>query len=287
VLVSRSPESTSTGTSGNRVPVGNGLAAARSFGQCRHESTASSCVAVQARAEKGASARELSAPRASRYAALRSAGESANDPTTFVLLLGATCWAGAYMGAFALARAHRPWDAVVFSGICLTVNVSLALTSLYFDLILFTLLALVLLTRLHIVNLMERWERNNIVPAGEMDWRILRGGLTWTLVLIMLAFFTPRVAAADLVSNAFNTFDAPYQRLQVRVPDHPPQVLPQPRHAAGVAPHGDLGTGREQGRTDRPGQRPHHPPPRGVPGLNEVHAAPSPGGTRWSRAGRS
>ena len=142
------------------------------------------------------------------------AGESANDPTTFVLLLGATCWAGAYLGAFALARTHRPWDAVVLSGLCLTINVSLALTSLYFDLILFTLLALVLLTRLHIVNLMERWERNNIVPAGEMDWRILRGGLTWTLVLIMLAFFTPRVAAAELVSNAFNTFDAPYQRIQ-------------------------------------------------------------------------
>ncbi|HEX9496671.1 MAG TPA: transglutaminaseTgpA domain-containing protein, partial [Candidatus Limnocylindria bacterium] len=142
------------------------------------------------------------------------AGESANDPTTFVLLLGATCWASAYIGAFALAREHRPWDAVVFSGICLTINVSLALTSLYFDLILFSLCALVLLTRLHIVNLTERWERQNIVPAGEMDWRLLRGGLTWTLVLILLAFFTPRVAAADLVSNAFNTFDAPYQRIQ-------------------------------------------------------------------------
>ncbi len=142
------------------------------------------------------------------------AGESANDPTVFVLLLGATCWASAYAGAFALAREHRPWDAVVFSGVCLTVNVSLALNSLFFDLILFTLLALVLLTRLHIVNLMERWERQNIVPAGEMDWRLLRGGLTWTLVLILMAFFTPRVGAADLVSNAFNTFDAPYQRLQ-------------------------------------------------------------------------
>ena len=142
------------------------------------------------------------------------AGESANDPTVFVLLLGATCWASAYMGAFALAREHRPWDAVVFSAICLTANVSLALNSLYFDLILFTLLALVLLTRLHIVNLTERWERQNIVPAGEMDWRLLRGGLTWTLVLILMAFFTPRVGAAGFVTNALNTFDAPYQRVQ-------------------------------------------------------------------------
>src|SRR5437762_3160108 len=142
------------------------------------------------------------------------AGESANDPSVFVLLLGATCWASAYLGAFALAREHRPWYAVVFGGICLTVNVSLALTSLYFDLILFTLLALVLLTRLHIVSLVERWERQNIVPAGEMDWRLLRGGLTWTLVLILMAFFTPRVGAAELVTNAFNTFDAPYQRVQ-------------------------------------------------------------------------
>src|SRR5438045_2891125 len=145
---------------------------------------------------------------------LRFRGGWAGLPSFLVLLLGATCWASAYLGAFALAREHRPWDAVVFSGICLTVNVSLALTSLYFDLILFTLLALVLLTRLHVVNLTERWERQNIVPAGEMDWRLLRGGLTWTLVLILMAFFTPRIAAADLVSNAFNTFDAPYQRVQ-------------------------------------------------------------------------
>ena len=142
------------------------------------------------------------------------AGESANDPSTFVLLLGATCWAAVYLGAFALAREHRPWDAVVLSGVCLTVNVSLALTSLFFDLILFSLCALVLLVRLHIVNLTERWERQNIVAAGEMDWRLLRGGLTWTLVLVLLAFFTPRVAAADVVSSAFNTFEAPYNRLQ-------------------------------------------------------------------------
>lgn len=142
------------------------------------------------------------------------AGESANDPSTFVLLLGATCWAAVYVGAFALAREHRPWDAVVLSGLCLTVNVSLALTSLFFDLILFSLCALVLLTRLHIVNLTERWERHHIVPAGEMDWRLLRGGLTWTLVLILLAFFTPRVAAADLISNTFNTFEGPYNRVQ-------------------------------------------------------------------------
>lgn len=142
------------------------------------------------------------------------AGESANDPSTFILLLGATCWAAVYVGAFALAREHRPWDAVVLSGVCLTINVSLALTSLFFDLILFSLCALVLLTRLHIVNLTERWQRQNIEPAGEMDWRLLRGGLTWTLVLVLLAFFTPRVAAADLVSNAFNTFEGPYNRVQ-------------------------------------------------------------------------
>ena len=142
------------------------------------------------------------------------AGESANDPSVFVLLLAATCWAGAYMGAFALARTRRPWDALIFSGASLTINVSLSLTSLYFDLILFTLCALVLLVRLHIVSCQERWERNNIVPAGEMDWRLLRGGLTWTLVLVIMAFFTPRVGAAELVSNAFNAFDGPYQRVE-------------------------------------------------------------------------
>ena len=142
------------------------------------------------------------------------AGEAANDPSVFVLFLGATCWASAFMGAFALARERRPWDGVLFSGFCLTVNVSLALTSLYFDLILFTLCALVLLNWLNVVNLQDRWERNNVVPAGEMDWRLLRGGLTWTLVLVLMAFFTPRVAAAELFSTAFNTFEGPYHRVE-------------------------------------------------------------------------
>jgi len=142
------------------------------------------------------------------------AGEAASDPTVFVLCLGATTWAASYMGAFALARMHRIWDALLLSGFCLVVNVSLALTNLLFDLVAFSLVALVLMTRLHIVTLQERWERQNIVPAGEMDWRVLRGGLTWTAVLIIMALVTPRVGAAEVVNNAFNAFEAPYHRVE-------------------------------------------------------------------------
>ena len=142
------------------------------------------------------------------------AGEAANDPTVFVLFLGATVWGSAYVGSFILARERRPWDALVLCGGCLVINVSLALTSLLFDLVLFSLAALVLLTRLHIVTLQERWERRNIVPAGEMDWRLLRGGLTWTTVLVIMALLTPRVAAAEAFSSAFTTFEGPYHRVE-------------------------------------------------------------------------
>lgn len=138
------------------------------------------------------------------------AGEAASDPTAFVLFLGASVWAASYVGSFALAREHRVWDAVLLCGFCLLVNVSLALTSLLFDLIVFTLCTLVLLTRLHIVTLQERWRRQNIQPAGEMDWRVLRGGLTWTAVLVIMALVTPRVGAADALSTAITTFEGPY-----------------------------------------------------------------------------
>ncbi len=138
------------------------------------------------------------------------AGEAASDPTAFVLFLGASVWAASYLGSFALAREHRAWDAVLLCGFCLLVNVSLALTSLLFDLIVFTLCTLVLLTRLHIVTLQERWRRQNIQPAGEMDWRVLRGGLTWTAVLVIMALVTPRVGAADALSTALTTFEGPY-----------------------------------------------------------------------------
>ena len=142
------------------------------------------------------------------------AGEAATDPTVFILFLGATCWTAAFAGTFALTRTGRPWDALAFVGFCLVVNVSMALTNLIADLVVFTLGSLVLLVRLHIVSLQDRWQRNNIVPSGEMDWRLLRGGLTWALVLVMLAFFTPRIGAAELLGNVYNVFEAPYHSVE-------------------------------------------------------------------------
>src|SRR5438874_7945013 len=142
------------------------------------------------------------------------AGEAATDPTAFVLFLGATVWTAAYVGTYALSRSLRPWDAILFMGFCLVVNVSMALTNLIADLVVFSLSALVLLVRLHIVLLQERWTRNNIVPSGEMDWRLLRGGLTWTTVLVIMSLVTPRVGAADVLNSAWSTFESPYHSVE-------------------------------------------------------------------------
>jgi transglutaminase-like putative cysteine protease len=142
------------------------------------------------------------------------AGEAARGQTVFTLFLGASVWAAAFMGAFALQRTGRFWEALLINGLCLTVNVSLALTPLLMDLVVFTLCALVLMVRLHIVMLQERWARQNIQPTGEMDWRVLRGGLTWTAVLVIMALVTPRVGAAEALDAAFNVFEAPYSRVE-------------------------------------------------------------------------
>ena len=142
------------------------------------------------------------------------AGEAASDPTVFVLLLGASVWCSTFVGSFILARNGRIWDAVIFNGACLVINVSVALTNLYPDLIVFTLAVLVLLVRIHIVNLQERWTKQNIVPSGEMDWRLLRGGLTWTTVLVIMALVTPRVGAAEVLNGAWSTFEGPYHSVE-------------------------------------------------------------------------
>jgi transglutaminase-like putative cysteine protease len=142
------------------------------------------------------------------------AGEAASDPTVFVLFLGASVWCATFIGSFVLARTGRVWDAVIFNGACLVINVSVALTNLYPDLIVFTLAVLVLLVRIHIVNLQERWTKQNIVPSGEMDWRLLRGGLTWTTVLVIMALLTPRVGAAEVLNGAWSTFEGPYHSVE-------------------------------------------------------------------------
>ena len=142
------------------------------------------------------------------------AGEAASDPTVFVLFLAASVWCATFMGSFILARTGRVWDAVIFNGACLVINVSVALTNLYPDLIVYTLAVLVLLVRIHIVNLQARWARQNIVPSGEMDWRLLRGGLTWTTVLVIMALVTPRVGAAEVLNGAWSTFEGPYHGVE-------------------------------------------------------------------------
>ena len=63
------------------------------------------------------------------------AGEAGTDPTPFVLFLGATCWTTSFWGSYALARFRRPWDLVFFEAFVLTINVSLALRPLFFDLV--------------------------------------------------------------------------------------------------------------------------------------------------------
>jgi transglutaminase-like putative cysteine protease len=142
------------------------------------------------------------------------AGEAASDPTVFVILLGASVWCATFVGSLILAREGRVWDAVIFNGACLVINVSVALTNLYPDLIVFTLAVLVLLVRIHIVNLQDRWTKQNIVPSGEMDWRVLRGGLTWTTVLVIMALVTPRVGAAEVLNGAWTTFEGPYHSVE-------------------------------------------------------------------------
>src|SRR5438445_11658717 len=67
------------------------------------------------------------------------AGEAASDPTVFVLLLGAAVWCATFTGSFALARNRRIWDTVIFNGASRAINVSVALTNLYPDLVGFKL----------------------------------------------------------------------------------------------------------------------------------------------------
>ena len=146
------------------------------------------------------------------------AGEAARGQTVFTLFLGSSVWSVGFMSAYALARSGRIWEAIVLNGICLTLNASLALTNLKMDLVVFSACALVLMLRTHIAVLQERWEQRNIQPTGEMDWRVLRGGLTWTVVLILIALFTTSYLtpsfASETLDNAFNVFEGPYQRVE-------------------------------------------------------------------------
>ncbi len=102
----------------------------------------------------------------------------------YLLVLGLLCWANGQFAASSVFRHGRPIGPIIVLGTILVANMSATIHDQIWFLVLFSLAALLLLTRLHALDERATWVRRRIGDPSTVGSLYLRGGTVFILVAI-------------------------------------------------------------------------------------------------------
>lgn len=103
----------------------------------------------------------------------------------YLLVLGLLCWANGQYAAAAVFRQGRPVGPILVLGAALIANMSATSHDQIWLLVLFTMAALALLTRLHAADERATWIRRRIGDPATVGSLYLRGGTAFILVAVL------------------------------------------------------------------------------------------------------
>jgi transglutaminase-like putative cysteine protease len=102
----------------------------------------------------------------------------------YLLVLGLLCWANGQFAASAVFRHGRPIGPIIVLGTVLVANMSATIHDQIWFLVLFSMAALFLLTRLHALDERATWIRRRIGDPSTVGSLYLRGGTVFILIAI-------------------------------------------------------------------------------------------------------
>jgi transglutaminase-like putative cysteine protease len=102
----------------------------------------------------------------------------------YLLVLGLLCWANGQFAASAVFRHGRPIGPIIVLGTVLVANMSATVHDQIWFLVLFSMAALFLLTRLHALDERATWIRRRIGDPSTVGSLYLRGGTVFIVVAI-------------------------------------------------------------------------------------------------------
>ena len=105
----------------------------------------------------------------------------------YLLVLGLLCWANGQFAASAVFRHGRPIGPIIVLGAVLVANMSATVHDQIWFLVLFSIAALFLLTRLHALEERATWIRRRIGDPSVVSSLYLRGGTVFILIAVFLA----------------------------------------------------------------------------------------------------
>ncbi|HEY2887794.1 MAG TPA: transglutaminaseTgpA domain-containing protein [Candidatus Limnocylindrales bacterium] len=125
----------------------------------------------------------------------------------FMLILGILCWGTGQFTAYAVFHHHRPFNAVMISGLALVLDMSITRDEQLGILIWFSLAALFLLTRLHALDERATWLRHRLGDAGSLSGTYLRAGSLFIGVAVFGALVLTSTASSAPLNGLGRGFD--------------------------------------------------------------------------------
>jgi transglutaminase-like putative cysteine protease len=137
----------------------------------------------------------------------------------YLLTLGLLVWATSMFASYAIFGHRRPLSAVTAVGLLLVGNMALTINDQLFYLVVYSLAALFLLIRGHVIEEQSEWLRRRIGDPASISAVYLRGGTAFVsaavagaLVLTQTAASRPLAGAFDSVSDGLVAISASLQR---------------------------------------------------------------------------
>ena len=114
----------------------------------------------------------------------------------FMLVLGILCWGTGQFASYAVFGHHRPFSAVMISGIALLIDVCITTDEQLAIVVWFSLAALVLLIRAHALDERSTWLRHRLGDAGSLSGIYLRAGSAFIGIAVVGALVLTSTAAS-------------------------------------------------------------------------------------------
>ncbi|MGZ8514350.1 MAG: transglutaminase domain-containing protein [Candidatus Limnocylindrales bacterium] len=122
----------------------------------------------------------------------------------YLLSLGLLVWATSMFASYAIFGHHRPLNAVAVVGLLLVGNMALTFNDQLRYLVVYSLAALLLLIRGHVIEEQSEWLRRRIGDPASISSVYLRGGTAFVSIAVIGALVLTQTAASKPLAGAWD-----------------------------------------------------------------------------------
>ncbi len=141
-------------------------------------------------------------------------GEATGDNLVFVVDVTFLIWWVTVTTVVGLVREHKVWEAIVPTGVALSVNAYYAAPDLTGFVLVYLGATLLLLVTSHLDEQVAIWEQEHVRYPLDVAYVFLRNGLLFSLVILLFAWYAPGVAGDPRIDRWLEPVKKPWHRIQ-------------------------------------------------------------------------